>query len=145
MPLKPRFLRRFFSLQRKRRAALCVTKCSYPGLLLSRGSYASKKSHHLSLFALPLSFLIQRFLTYLFYYPIQSGKFFSISLPLSPSSPSRGSYRENFIFFLYLSACSGPFPPLREFYCTIFQSKSPANRDSYRKKTAFAPLPCCLH
>lgn len=40
LPPKPRFLRRFFcSLQRKYRAALCITKCSYPRLLLSWGSY----------------------------------------------------------------------------------------------------------
>ena len=65
---KPRFLRRFFcSLQRKYRAALCITKCSYPRLLLSWGSYAVKNSALIFLLSYSLVthlLLIQRFLTY---------------------------------------------------------------------------------
>ena len=68
LPPKPRFLRRFFcSLQRKYRAALCITKCSYPRLLLSWGSYAVKNSTLIFLLSYSLVthlLLIQRFLTY---------------------------------------------------------------------------------
>lgn len=68
LPPKPRFLRRFFcSLQRKYRAALCITKCSYPRLLLSWGSYAVKNSALIFLLSYSLVthlLLIQRFLTY---------------------------------------------------------------------------------
>ena len=68
LPPKPRFLRQFFcSLQRKYRAALCITKCSYPRLLLSWGSYAVKNSALIFLLSYSLVthlLLIQRFLTY---------------------------------------------------------------------------------
>ena len=68
LPPKPRFLRRFFcSLQRKYRAALCITKCSYPRLLLFWGSYAVKNSALIFLLSYSLVthlLLIQRFLTY---------------------------------------------------------------------------------
>ena len=68
LPPKPRFLRRFFcSLPRKYRAALCITKCSYPRLLLSWGSYAVKNSALIFLLSYSLVthlLLIQRFLTY---------------------------------------------------------------------------------
>lgn len=68
LPPKPRFLRRFFcSLQRKYRAALCITKCSYPRLLLSWGSYSVKNSALIFLLSYSLVthlLLIQRFLTY---------------------------------------------------------------------------------
>ena len=148
LPSKPRFLRRFFcSLQRKYCTALCVTKGSYPKLLLSWGSYAVKNS--VLIFLHSYSFvthllLIQRFLTYFFYDPIQNGNLCSFSSLFSPTLPNRGSYRENFIPFFYFSACRGHFLPSRDFYRTNFQSNSLANGDSYRKKTAFAPLPCRL-
>lgn len=68
LPPKPRFLRRFFcSLPRKYRAALCITKCSYPRLLLSWGSYAVKNSALIFLLSYSLVthlLLMQRFLTY---------------------------------------------------------------------------------
>lgn len=68
LPPKPRFLRRFFcSLQRKYRAALCITKCSYLRFLLSWGSYAVKNSALIFLLSYSLVthlLLIQRFLTY---------------------------------------------------------------------------------
>lgn len=57
----------FCSLQRKYRAALCITKCSYPRLLLSWGSYAVKNSALIFLLSYSLVthlLLIQRFLTY---------------------------------------------------------------------------------
>ena len=147
LPSKPRFLRRFFcSLQRKYRTALRITKGSYPKLLLSWGSYAVKNSALIFLCShtpnLCNTSVIQRFLTYFFYYPIQKGKSFHVSFLLSHASQSRGSYRENFIPFFYFSACRWRFLPSRDFYRTNFQSNSPANGDSYRKKTAFVPLPC---
>ena len=70
----------------------------------------------------------------LFYDPIQNGNLCSFSFLLSHASPSRGSYRENFIYFFYFSACRGHFLPSRDFYRTNFQSNSFANGDSYRKK-----------
>lgn len=138
LPPKPRFLRRFFcSLQRKYRAALCITKCSYPRLLLSWGSYAVKNSALIFLLSyslVPHLLLIQRFLTYFSTIPYKTVNLCSFSFLLSHASPSRGSYRENFIYFFYFSACRGHFLPSRDFYRTNFQSNSFANGDSYRKK-----------
>ena len=51
--------------------------------------------------------LISEFLTLLFYDPIQNGNLCSFSFLLSHASPSRDSYRENFIYFFYFSACRG--------------------------------------
>lgn len=138
LPPKPRFLRRFFcSLQRKYRAALCITKCSYPRLLLSWGSYAVKNSALIFLLSYSLVthlLLIQRFLTYFSTIPYKTVTSALFSFLLSHASPSRGSYRENFIYFFYFSACRGHFLPSRDFYRTNFQSNSFANGDSYRKK-----------
>lgn len=80
----------FSSLQRKYCAALCVTKGSWPKLLLSWGSYAVKNSALIFLHSYSLVthlLLIQRFLTYFFYYPIQKREilpcFFHVSFLLS--------------------------------------------------------------
>ena len=108
----------------------------------SRGFYgdffAASKGSTVLLCALP-NVLIQDFFytevfNVLFYDPIQNGSLCSFSFLLSHASPSRGSYRENFIYFFYFSACRGHFLPSRDFYRTNFQSHSFANGDSYRKK-----------
>ena len=127
----------FCSLQRKYRAALCITKCSYPRLLLSWGSYAVKNSALIFLLSYSLVthlLLIQRFLTYFSTIPYKTVTSALFSFLLSHASPSRGSYRETFIYFFYFSACRGHFLPSRDFYRTNFQSNSFANGDSYRKK-----------
>lgn len=116
LPPKPRFLRRFFcSLQRKYRAALCITKCSYPRLLLSWGSYAVKNSALIFLLSYSLVthlLLIQRFLTYFSTIPYKTVTSALFSFLLSHASPSRGSYRENFIYFsIFLLAEGISFHP----------------------------------
>lgn len=135
LPPKPRFLRRFFcSLQRKYRAALCITKCSYPRLLLSWGSYAVKNSALIFLLSYSLVthlLLIQRFLTYFSTIPyktVTSALFLFCFLTLRQAEVLTEKILSIF------SACRGHFLPSRDFYRTNFQSNSFANGDSYRKK-----------
>ncbi len=138
LPPKPRFLRRFFcSLQRKYRAALCITKCSYPRLLLSWGSYAVKNSALIFLLSYSLVthlLLIQRFLTYFSTIPcktVTSALFLFCFLTLRQAEVLTEKILSIFSIF---SACRGHFLPSRDFYRTNFQSNSFANGDSYRKK-----------
>lgn len=147
LPPKPRFLQRFFcSLPRKYRAALCITKCSYPRLLLSWGSYAVKNSALIFLLSYSLVthlLLIQRFLTYFSTIPYQtvtSAFFFSA---FSRSAKQRFLPRKFYLFFLFF-CLQRVFSSIQRFLPYQFPVKFFCKRRFLPQKTAFAPLPCCL-
>mgnify|MGYP004495816391 CR=1 FL=1 len=147
LPPKPRFLRRFFcSLQRKYRAALCITKCSYPRLLLSWGSYAVKNSALIFLLSYSLVthlLLIQRFLTYfstILYKTVTSALFLFCFLTLRQAEVLTEKILSIFLFFCLQRA----FPSIQRFLPYQFPVKFFCKRRFLPQKTAFAPLPCCL-
>ena len=147
LPPKPRFLRRFFcSLQRKYRAALCITKCSYPRLLLSWGSYAVKNSALIFLLSYSLVthlLLIQRFLTYFSTIPyktVTSALFLFCFLTLRQAEVLTEKILSIFLFFCLQRA----FPSIQRFLPYQFPVKFFCKRRFLPQKTAFAPLPCCL-
>lgn len=147
LPPNPRFLRRFFcSLQRKYRAALCITKCSYPRLLLSWGSYAVKNSALIFLLSYSLVthlLLIQRFLTYFSTIPyktVTSALFLFCFLTLRQAEILTEKILSIFLFFCLQRA----FPSIQRFLPYQFPVKFFCKRRFLPQKTAFAPLPCCL-
>lgn len=147
LPPKPRFLRQFFcSLQRKYRAALCITKCSYPRLLLSWGFYAVKNSALIFLLSYSLVthlLLIQRFLTYFSTIPyktVTSALFLFCFLTLRQAEVLTEKILSIFLFFCLQRA----FPSIQRFLPYQFPFKFFCKRRFLPQKTTFAPLPCCL-
>ena len=136
----------FCSLQRKYRAALCITKCSYPRLLLSWGSYAVKNSALIFLLSYSLVthlLLIQRFLTYFSTIPykmVTSALFLFCFLTLRQAEVLTEKILSIFLFFCLQRA----FPSIQRFLPYQFPVKFFCKRRFLPQKTAFAPLPCCL-
>lgn len=136
----------FCSLQRKYRTALCITKCSYPRLLLSWGSYAVKNSALIFLLSYSLVthlLLIQRFLTYFSTIPyktVTSALFLFCFLTLRQAEVLTEKILSIFSIFLLAEGIS--FHP--EISTVPISSQILLQTEILTAKTAFAPLPCCL-